>query len=149
MYITSRKKKFNDDNDLKNFEREIIDWSNDFVAQFFPSGLQLPKFHMSWTACMLEIQAKALQQLMLDKQKGAKCLIHFNRDLASKKNFDHEKFIKLFKNCDQPIIEAAHTQANREVNQLKLIIRAICDLGRRLDERLLIIAEIYDNFSVF
>ncbi|POG58402.1 hypothetical protein GLOIN_2v1488639, partial [Rhizophagus irregularis DAOM 181602=DAOM 197198] len=48
MYITSRKKKFNED-DLKIFEREIIDWSNDFVnifAQFSPSGLQLPKLHM-------------------------------------------------------------------------------------------------------
>ncbi|POG81153.1 hypothetical protein GLOIN_2v1763779 [Rhizophagus irregularis DAOM 181602=DAOM 197198] len=48
MYITSRKKKFNED-DLKIFEREIIDWSNDFVnifAQFSSSGLQLPKLHM-------------------------------------------------------------------------------------------------------
>ncbi|EXX50631.1 hypothetical protein RirG_268930 [Rhizophagus irregularis DAOM 197198w] len=44
----SQKKKFNED-DLKIFEHEIIDWSNDFVnifAQFSPSGFQLPKLHM-------------------------------------------------------------------------------------------------------
>ncbi|EXX77681.1 hypothetical protein RirG_021600 [Rhizophagus irregularis DAOM 197198w] len=48
MYITSRKRQFNED-DLKRFKNEIIDWSNDFVnifKQFSPSNLQLPKLHM-------------------------------------------------------------------------------------------------------
>ncbi|RGB21548.1 hypothetical protein C1646_777749 [Rhizophagus diaphanus] len=48
MYITSRKRQFNED-DLKRFENEIINWSNDFVnifKQFSPSNLQLPKLHM-------------------------------------------------------------------------------------------------------
>ncbi|PKC06937.1 hypothetical protein RhiirA5_418897 [Rhizophagus irregularis] len=48
MYKTSKKEKFNE-SELKSFEYEIIDWTQDFVKlfkNFFPSNLQLPKLHM-------------------------------------------------------------------------------------------------------
>ncbi|PKB95370.1 hypothetical protein RhiirA5_386062 [Rhizophagus irregularis] len=48
MYITSRKEKFSED-ELNNFEQEIIKWSEDFIKlfkSFSHSGLQLPKLHV-------------------------------------------------------------------------------------------------------
>ncbi|UZO18094.1 uncharacterized protein OCT59_009415 [Rhizophagus irregularis] len=48
MYITSRKEKFNED-ELNEFEQEIIRWSDDFVKlfkTFSRSELRLPKLHM-------------------------------------------------------------------------------------------------------
>ncbi|CAB5387255.1 unnamed protein product [Rhizophagus irregularis] len=48
MYITSRKENFNED-ELNEFEQEIIRWSDDFVKlfkTFSRSELRLPKLHM-------------------------------------------------------------------------------------------------------